>query len=487
MWNLCGLKINLFNVYCLRLVSKGKQSVKKLIQSITMETKLYLEKNRERILEELFSLIRIPSVSSHLHRKDEMQRCAERWRELLLSAGVDKAEIMPTTGNPVVFAEKIIDKSLPVVMVYGHYDVMPAEPLELWKSNPFEPEIRDGKIYGRGADDDKGQSFMHLKAFEYLLNENILNCNVKFLLEGEEEISSPSLEAFCEANKALLSCNTVLVSDTSMLSEEVPSLTTGLRGLAYFQIEVTSANRDLHSGIFGGAVANPINELCLIVAKLIDENGKILIPHFYDKVKTVSSEEKQLMSEIPFDENEYKKSLEIKHLHGEEGYSTIERTGIRPTLDLCGIWGGYTGEGSKTVLPSKAFAKLSTRLVPDQKSEEIAVLVEEYIRKISPEYIDLKIETLHGAESYVCPIDSTEYRAAEAAYTKTFGKRPLPVRRGGSIGVVPLFEKVLDVKPILMGFGLESDAIHSPNENFPVDLFFKGIETIVEFYREYKI
>jgi Acetylornithine deacetylase/Succinyl-diaminopimelate desuccinylase and related deacylases len=452
-----------------------------------MEIKHYLNENQERILEELFSLIRIPSVSSHAHRKGDMQRCAERWRELLLAAGVDRAEILPTAGNPVVFAEKIIDKSLPVVMVYGHYDVMPAEPLELWKSNPFEPEIRDGKIYARGADDDKGQSFMHLKAFEYLLKENILNCNVKFLLEGEEEISSPSLEAFCEANKTLLACDTILVSDTSMLSEDVPSLTTGLRGLAYFQIEVTAANRDLHSGIFGGAVANPINELCAIIAKLIDENGKILIPHFYDKVKAVSDEEKQLMSEIPFDENEYKQSLEIEHLHGEKGYNTIERTGVRPTLDLCGIWGGYTGEGSKTVLPSKAFAKLSTRLVPDQKSDEIAELVINHIHKIAPKYVNVKIESLHGAESYVCPIDSAEYRAAEAAYTKVFGKRPLPVRRGGSIGVVPLFEKVLNVKPILMGFGLESDAIHSPNESFPVNLFFKGIETIVEFYKEYKL
>ena len=452
-----------------------------------MEIKHYLNENQERILEELFSLIRIPSVSLHAHRKDDMQRCAECWRELLLAAGVDRAEILPTAGNPVVFAEKNIDKSLPVVMVYGHYDVMPAEPLELWKSNPFEPEIRDGKIYARGADDDKGQSFMHLKAFEYLLKENILNCNVKFLLEGEEEISSPSLEAFCEANKTLLACDTILVSDTSMLSEDVPSLTTGLRGLAYFQIEVTAANRDLHSGIFGGAVANPINELCAIIAKLIDENGKILIPHFYDKVKAVSDEEKQLMSEIPFDENEYKQSLEIEHLHGEKGYNTIERTGVRPTLDLCGIWGGYTGEGSKTVLPSKAFAKLSTRLVPDQKSDEIAELVINHIYKIAPKYVNVKIESLHGAESYVCPIDSAEYRAAEAAYTKVFGKRPLPVRRGGSIGVVPLFEKVLNVKPILMGFGLESDAIHSPNESFPVNLFFKGIETIVEFYKEYKV
>jgi len=452
-----------------------------------MEIKNYIELHKSRFVEELFSLIRIPSVSAHAHRQPEIKQCAERWKQLLIEAGVDEVQILPTNGNPVVFAKKTLDSQLPTVLVYGHYDVMPAEPLDLWVSPPFEPEIRDGKFYARGADDDKGQSFMHAKAFEYLVKTNGLNCNVKFLLEGEEEIGSPSLEAFCFQNKELLNCDTILVSDTSMLGIDKPSITTGLRGLAYWQIEVTAANRDLHSGIFGGAVANPITELTKILATLIDVDGRITIPHFYDKVQEVSSVERELIAQIPFDEEEYKSNLNIKHLRGEKGYSTIERTGIRPAMDICGIWGGYTGEGSKTVLPSKAFAKLSARLVPDQKYDEIAELVADYLKKTAPEYIDIDVVKLHGAESYVCPIDSVAYKAAEKAYTKTFGIRPLPVRRGGSIGVVPVFEKVLDVKPILMGFGLESDAIHSPNENFPVELFFRGIETIVEFYKEYAV
>lgn len=448
-----------------------------------MEIKNYIQENSERFFEELFSLIRIPSVSAHAHRKSEIEACAKRWKELLLEAGTDSAEILPTKGNPVVFAKKTVDKSLPTVLVYGHYDVMPAEPLELWTSPAFEPEVRDGHIFARGADDDKGQSFMHAKAFEYLLKNNELKCNVKFLIEGEEEIGSPSLEDFCENNKELLACDIILVSDTSMLSADIPSITTGLRGLAYWQIEVTGASRDLHSGIFGGAVANPINELSKILASLTDADGKITIPGFYDKVEEISAEEKSLIAQIPFDEEEYKAGLNISHVFGEKGYSTIERTGVRPTLDICGIWGGYTGEGSKTVLPSKAFAKLSARLVPHQRSHEISELVADYLKKIAPGHIDLKVDFLHGAESYVCPIDSPAYKAAEAAYTKVFGIRPLPVRRGGSIGVIPIFEKTLCVKPILMGFGLESDAIHSPNENFPVNLFHKGIETIVEFYR----
>lgn len=450
-----------------------------------METKTYIDKNQSRILDELFSLIRIPSVSSHSHRQNEILQCAERWKILLLEAGVDNAEILFTQGNPVVFASKTINKSLPTIMVYGHYDVMPAEPLELWDSPPFEPQIREGKIYARGADDDKGQSFMHAKAFEYLNKSNLLKCNVKFLLEGEEEIGSPSLEEFCKKNKKLLKCDTILVSDTSMLAADKPSITTGLRGLAYWQIEVTSANRDLHSGIFGGAVANPIMELTKMLSQLIDNNGKITIPHFYDEVEKISMKEKELIKKIPFDESEYKTNLGIKYVYGEKGYSTIERTGTRPTLDICGIWGGYTGEGSKTVLPSKAYAKLSVRLVPHQQYEKIAKLVEKHLIKIAPRHIDLKIETLHGAESYVCPVESKEYLAAEKAYEKVFGKTPLPVRRGGSIGVVPIFEKTLNVKPILMGFGLESDAIHSPNENFPIELFKKGIQTIVEFYNEF--
>ena len=450
-----------------------------------MEIKKYIKENETRFFGELFSLIRIPSVSSHSDKKADIQKCAEQWKKLLLEAGVDKAEILPTKGNPVVFASKIIDSKLPTVMVYGHYDVMPAEPLELWDSPPFEPEIRDGKVFARGADDDKGQSFLQAKAFEYLVNTNQLNCNVKFLIEGEEEIGSPSLEDFCKKNKKLLDCDTILVSDTSMLAADMPSITTGLRGLAYWEIEVTSANRDLHSGIFGGAVANPINELARMLAQLTDKNGRITIPHFYDDVEEVSKKERNLIKLIPFDEEEYKRNLNIKYVYGEKGYTTIERTGIRPTLDVCGIWGGYMGEGSKTVLPSKAYAKLSARLVPNQKYEKIAKLVEKHLLKTTPKHIDIKVTRLHGAESYVCPIDSAEYKAAEKAYEKVFGIKPLPVRRGGSIGVVPVFEKVLGVKPILMGFGLESNAIHSPNENFRIDLYEKGIETIVEFYKEY--
>jgi len=444
----------------------------------------YISANKNRFFEELFSLIRIPSVSAHNHRQPEIQQCAQRWREILLESGADNANILPTDGNPVVFATKFINPSYPTILVYGHYDVMPAEPLELWTSEPFEPEIRNGKMYARGADDDKGQSFMHAKAFEYLVKTNQLKCNVKFLLEGEEEIGSPSLEKFCIENKEMLKCDTILVSDTSMLSIDTPSITTGLRGLAYWQIEVTSASRDLHSGIFGGAVANPIMELTKLLSQLTDSDGRITIPHFYDDVEEVSDYERELIDKIPFDEEEYKRNLNIKVVSGEKGYSTIERTGIRPALDICGIWGGYTGEGSKTVLPSKAYAKLSARLVPHQRQEKIAKLVSDYLMSIASKNVDIQITYLHGAESYVCPIDSKEYRAADAAYTKVFGKKPLPVRRGGSIGVIPIFEKVLNVKPVLMGFGLESDAIHSPNENFPVELFFKGIETIIGFYTE---
>ncbi len=450
-----------------------------------MEVKNYFKENESRFYEELASLIRIPSVSAHSERKPDMLRCADRWKELLLEAGVDKVDIMPTDGHPVVYAEKIISDKFPTVMVYGHYDVMPAEPLELWDSNPFEPDIRDGKLYARGADDDKGQSFLHAKAFEYLVQSKQLNCNVKFILEGEEEIGSPNLSKFCGENKELLTCDTILVSDTSMLAANKPSITTGLRGLAYWELEVTGANRDLHSGIFGGAVANPISELSKILAQLIDKDGKITVPGFYDDVVALTDEEQELTDQIPFDEEEYKTDLGIKQTFGEKGYSVIEQTGVRPTMDLCGIWGGYTGEGSKTVLPSKAYAKLSARLVPNQRSEKIRDLVANHIKTLAPEHIDIEVKWLHGAESYVCPIDSPEYRAAEKAYEKVFGKRPLAVRRGGSIGVIPVFEETLGVKPILMGFGLESNAIHSPNEHFHLELYQKGFETIVEFYNQY--
>jgi len=458
----------------------------KLTNRIMTSIKEFTQKNETRILEELFSLIRIPSVSAHTDKKHEIARCAQRWTELLLEAGADKAEVMDTAGNPVVYAEKNIDPSKPTVLIYGHYDVMPAEPLELWVSPPFEPELRDGKIWARGADDDKGQSFMHLKAFEFLNRHQMLNCNIKFLIEGEEEVGSVNLEAFCREHIDMLRCDTILVSDTSMLGQNTPSITTGLRGLAYWEIEVTGPNRDLHSGIFGGAVANPVNELTKLLATLTDEKGRITIPGFYDDVIVVSDEERKLISTIPFDEFAYKKDLGIELLHGEAGYSTIERTGIRPTLDLCGIWGGYMGEGSKTVLPSKAYAKISTRLVPNQNHHKIMDLVSDYLVSIAPPCVKVKVTPLHGAASYVCPIDSAAYRAAEKAYESVFGIRPVPVRRGGSIGVVPVFEKVLGVKPILMGFGLETDAIHSPNENFPIEMFWKGIETITAFYDYYK-
>ena len=447
-----------------------------------MDIQTYISKNRERFYEELFSLIRIPSISAHSERRDDMQRCATRWAELLLEAGVDRAEVLPTKGNPVVYAEKRVGDALPTILVYGHYDVMPVEPLELWASDPFEPEIRDGRIYARGANDDKGQSFMHAKAFEYLTKTNSLPVNVKFLIEGEEEIGSPNLEDFCREHRDLLACDTILVSDTGMFAEDVPSITTGLRGLAYWQIEVTAAARDLHSGLFGGAVANPLVELSKIIARLVDANGHITIPHFYDDVDTVSPEERELMAQIPFDETAYKQSIGIRELHGETGYSTVERTGIRPSLDVCGMWGGYTGEGSKTVLPAKAYAKLSARLVPHQQPDKIATLVADHIRAIAPNYVDVQVEWMHGAEPYVCPIDLPVYKAAEQAYQQVYGKRPLPVRSGGSIGVVPVFERVLGVKSILMGFGLESDAIHSPNESFMTSQFEKGIRTIVAFY-----
>ena len=447
-----------------------------------MDIQTYISKNRERFYEELFSLIRIPSISAHSERRDDMQRCATRWAELLLEAGVDRAEVLPTKGNPVVFAEKRVGDALPTILVYGHYDVMPVEPLELWASDPFEPEIKEGRIYARGANDDKGQSFMHAKAFEYLTKTNSLPVNVKFLIEGEEEIGSPNLEDFCREHRDLLACDTILVSDTGMFAEDVPSITTGLRGLAYWQIEVTAAARDLHSGLFGGAVANPLIELSKIIARLVDADGHITIPHFYDDVDTVSPEERELMAQIPFDETAYKQSVGIRELHGETGYSTVERTGIRPSLDVCGMWGGYTGEGSKTVLPAKAYAKLSARLVPHQQPDKIATLVADHIRSIAPNYVDVQVEWMHGAEPYVCPIDLPVYKAAEQAYQQVYGKRPLPVRSGGSIGVVPVFERVLGVKSILMGFGLESDAIHSPNESFMTGQFEKGIRTIVAFY-----
>lgn len=450
-----------------------------------MNVKEYIEKNRGRFQEELFSLIRIPSISSDPSHKNDMQECALRWKNLLLETGVDMAEVMPTSANPVVFASKVIDPSAPTVLVYGHYDVMPVEPLELWNTDPFELVIQDGRLWARGADDDKGQSFLQVKAFEIALREKLLKCNVKFLFEGGEEIGSPGLEDFCLAHKDLLKSDIILVSDTSMVGADVPSITTGLRGLAYWEIEVTGPNRDLHSGIFGGAVANPINVLCKMIAGITDNDGHITIPGFYDDVEEVSAREREMLAAVPYSEDKYRESLDVKALFGEKGYSTLERTAIRPTFDVCGIWGGFTGEGSKTVLPSKAYAKVSCRLVPHQEHEKISGMFIDYINRIAPDYVRVKVTPMHGGEGYVCPIDLPAYKAAEKGYEDAFEKKPLAVRRGGSIPIIAAFEKVLGVKSILMGFGLESDATHSPNENMPIDIMDKGIEAIVGFYREY--
>ena len=451
-----------------------------------MEIKQHIQENEERFLEELFSLIRIPSISSKSEHKEDMTRCAERWRELLLAAGAEKAEVMPTDGNPIVYAERHVSNDAKTVLIYSHYDVMPAEPLELWKTNPFEPEIHDGRIWARGADDDKGQAMIQVKAFEYLVRENLLTHNVKFMFEGEEEIGSPSLCSFISQHKELLKADIILVSDTSMLGAELPSLTTGLRGLAYWEVEVTGPNRDLHSGHFGGAVANPINVLSELMAQMTDENGRITIPHFYDDVEDVPQSEREMIAQIPFDEEAYKKAIGVRMLRGEKGYSTLERNSCRPSFDICGIWGGYTGEGAKTVLPSKAYAKVSTRLVANQQHERISELFVRYINDIAPDYVDVKVTPMHGGEGYVCPITMPAYKAAEKGFEKAFGKKPLAVRRGGSIPIISDFERILGVKTVLMGFGLESDAIHSPNENFRLDIFWKGIEAVVEFHREYK-
>lgn len=448
-----------------------------------MELQEYILKNESRMLDELFSLIRIPSISALPEHKADMMACAERWRELLLMAGAAKAEIMPSSGNPLVYAERIIDASLPTVLVYAHYDVMPAEPLELWESAPFEPEIRDGRIYARGADDDKGQGFIQVKAFEYLVKQGELKHNVKFIFEGEEEIGSPSLGRFLEEHRELLKADIILVSDTSMLGADLPSLTTGLRGLAYWEVEVTGPNRDLHSGHFGGAVANPINTLCKMLAQITDERGKITVPHFYDDVLPVPDAEREMIAHIPFDEEAYKKAIGVEELQGEAGYSTLERNSCRPAFDICGIWGGYTGEGSKTVLPSKAFAKISCRLVANQNHEKISRLMANYLQAIAPKSVKVKVSPMHGGEGYVCPISLPAYQAAEKGFTKAFGKKPLAARRGGSIPIIADFERILGIKTILMGFGLESDAIHSPNENFRLDIFRKGIEAVVEFHR----
>jgi acetylornithine deacetylase/succinyl-diaminopimelate desuccinylase-like protein len=445
----------------------------------------YIEDNKDRFIEELIELLKIPSISADSSYKEEVIRAAEAVRKTLEQAGADNAELCPTEGFPVVYGEKIIDPAKPTVLVYGHYDVQPADPLDLWDSPPFEPVIKEGKIYARGAADDKGQVYMHVKAFELMMKTDQLPCNIKFIIEGEEEVGSVSLEGFIKANKEKLKADIILISDTSMLSLENPSITTGLKGLSYLEVEVTGPNRDLHSGVYGGAVANPINVLCEMIASLKDENNHITIPGFYDKVLEASEEERALMAKTPFDLNEYKEKLGIKEVHGEKGYSTIERTGIRPTLDVNGIWGGYIGEGAKTVLPSKAYAKISMRLVPNQSDKEITQLFENHFKSIAPDAVTVKVKPHHGGEPYVTPINIPEYQAASEAIERAFGKQPVPVRAGGSIPIVALFEKELGLKSILLGFGLDTDAIHSPNEHFGIDNFLKGIETISYFYRSY--
>jgi len=443
----------------------------------------YIEENKDRFLEELFGLIRIPSISSIKSHKPDMYKAAEYWKDLLLKSGADRATVFETAGNPVTYGEKIIDPNLPTVLIYSHMDVMPVDPIEKWDSNPFEPEIRDGKIYARGADDDKGQGMMHAKAFELMVKTNTLPCNVKFMIEGEEEVGSPNLGRWCQENKEMLNADVILVSDTSMIAKDIPSITTGLRGLAYWQVEVTGPSRDLHSGLFGGAVANPINVLCSMIDQMVDDQGKITIPGFYDNVLEVSTEERELLGRAPFSEEEYKKAIDVEELAGETGFTPSERTGIRPSFDVCGIWGGYTGEGAKTVLPSKAYAKISSRLVPNQDHLKIAELFKKHFESIAPKSVKVEVSSLHGGQGYVCPIDIPAYQAAEKAYSDVYGKRPVPVRSGGSIPIISTFEEVLGIKSVLMGFGLESDAIHSPNENYPLEQFFNGIKTIPLFYK----
>ena len=448
-----------------------------------MDIHEYISQNEPRFLEELFSLMRIPSISAQPEHHADMLRCAERWRELLLAAGADTAELIPSAGNPLVFAEKHVADDADTILVYGHYDVMPAEPLELWQTPPFEPVVRDGRIWGRGADDDKGQTMIQVKAFEYLVRHGLLRHNMKFILEGEEEIGSPNLAAFLAEHRERLRCDVIFVSDTSMLGPDLPSLTTGLRGLAYWEVEVTGPNRDLHSGHFGGAVANPINVLCEMLARVVDGDGRIRVPGFYDDVEELPAAERAMLAAIPFDEEAYKQAIGVKALRGERGYSTLERNACRPSFDICGIWGGYTGEGSKTVLPSKAFAKVSFRLVPHQDHAVISRLFADYLQSIAPECVRVEVRPMHGGQGYVCPIDHPAYRAAERGFEAAFGKRPLAVRRGGSIPIISDFERELGVKTILMGFGLESNAIHSPNENCRLDIFRKGIVAVVEALR----
>ena len=445
--------------------------------------KEYQNKNKDRFLEEMMELLKIPSVSAKKEHKADMATCAEAVRKSLLESGADKAEVMETDGFPVVFAEKIIDPKLPTVLVYGHYDVQPPEPLELWHSDPFTPVIKDGKVFARGSADDKGQFYMHVKAFETMVKTDSMATNIKFLIEGEEEIGSPNLGKFVSENKELLKADIILISDSSMLSLENPSLDVGLRGLSYIEVEVTGADHDLHSGTYGGAVANPITILAQMIASCHDENNHITIPGFYDDVIVSSDEERALMAKAPYDEEEYKKEVGVNELWGEKGYSTNERTGIRPTLEVNGIWGGYMGEGSKTVLPSKASAKISCRLVPNQSSKKITEKLLKYFKSIAPASVTVNAFEHHGGEPYLTPIDSEGYKAAAKAIKATFGKDPVPVRGGGSIPICSVLEKELGIKIIFMGFGLDSDNLHSPNEKYGIENFYKGIETIPYFHK----
>jgi len=446
----------------------------------------YIERHKERFLKELFELIRIPSISSLKENSTEMYKAAACWVQILKEAGVDRTEIFKTPGHPIVYAEKIVNRVKPTILIYAHMDVMPADPLVQWKSNPFEPVIRDGKIWARGADDDKGQSFVQAKAFEYMVRSNTLNCNVKFLIEGEEEVGSPNLAAFCSEHRELLKTDIVLVSDTGMIARDIPSITVGLRGLAYLQLEVTGPNRDLHSGLFGGAVANPITELCKMIAGVTDGEHRIVVPGFYDQVKEVSEHERGKLAKAPFDEKAYRSSVGVNALQGETDYSSRERTGIRPAFDVCGIWGGYMDEGAKTIIPSKAFAKISARLVPDQDHLMIAEIFKNYFKSVASEGVTVEVTSLNGGQGYSCPVDLPAYHAAESAYEDVYGCKPIPVRSGGSIPIISVFEEILGVKSLLMGFGLESDAIHSPNENFPLENFYNGIRTVIRFYHHFQ-
>jgi acetylornithine deacetylase/succinyl-diaminopimelate desuccinylase-like protein len=445
----------------------------------------YIAKHQDRFLDELFGLIRIPSISSIASHKPDMYRAAEYLKRMLLEAGADSSTVYETAGNPVTYAEKILNPAWPTVLVYAHMDVMPVDPIDLWNTDPFDPVIADGKIFARGADDDKGQSFMHVKAFEYLVKSGQLKCNVKFLIEGEEEVGSPNLGDFCKKHQDMLKTDIILVSDTSMIAQDIPSITTGLRGLTYLQIEVTGPNKDLHSGLFGGAVGNPVIMLSKMLASVHDENNRITIPGFYDDVLELTAEEKGLLAQAPFDVEKYKSMLGIGEVWGEKGFRLPELTGTRPTFDVCGIWAGYTGEGTKTVLPAKAYAKVSSRIVPNQDHHQVAEMIKKYFESIAPPQVKVNVEILHGGPAYICPITLPAYKAAEKAFTETFGKRPVPFRSGGSIPIISTFEKVLNAKSILMGFGLESDSIHSPNESYPVWNFLKGIETITKFYGYY--